>query len=54
MALQELSKEEEDLLLVQFKKEDQKMGDQTFFEHNRQLLDEMEALLNAEVMPPQN
>ena len=54
MALQELSKEEEDLLLVQFKKEDQKMGDQTFFEHNRQLLDEMEALLNAEVIPPQN
>jgi len=47
MAEQEISKEEEDLLLVQFKKEDQKMGGQTFYEQNRKLLDEMEALLNS-------
>jgi hemerythrin-like domain-containing protein len=48
MAEKELSKEEEDLLLVQFKKEDQKMGDQTFYDQNRKLLDEMETLLNSE------
>jgi len=48
MAEEELSKEEEDILSVQFKKEDQKMGAQTFYEQNRKLLDEMEALLNGE------
>lgn len=48
MAEQEISKEEDALLLVQFKKEDQKMGDQTFYEQNRKLLDEMEALLGGE------
>ena len=47
MAEQEISKEEEDLLLAQFKKEDQKMGNQTFYAQNRELLDEMEALLNG-------
>ena len=47
MAEQEISKEEEDLLLVQFKKEDQKMGGQTFYGQNRKLLDEMEALLSS-------
>ena len=45
MAEKELSKEEEDILLMQFKKEDEKMGDQPFFEQNRQRVDEMEALL---------
>jgi hemerythrin-like domain-containing protein len=48
MAEEEFSKEEEDILAVQFKKEDQKMGAQTFYEQNRILLDEMEALLNSE------
>jgi hemerythrin-like domain-containing protein len=48
MAEEELSKEEEDILAVQFKKEDQKMGAQTFYEQKRKLLDEMEALLNSE------
>jgi hypothetical protein len=48
MAEEELSKEEEDILSVQFKKEDQKMGAQTFYEQNRKLLDEMKALLNGE------
>ena len=48
MVEKELSKEEEDILLVQFKKEDQKMGDQTFYEQNCKLLDEMEALLNSQ------
>jgi len=48
MAEKEISKEEEDILLVQFKKEDQKMGDQTFYDQNRILLDEMETLLNSE------
>ena len=48
MAEKEISKEEEDILLIQFKKEDQKMGDQTFYEHNCKLLDEMEALLDNE------
>jgi hemerythrin-like domain-containing protein len=48
MAEQEISKQEDDLLLIQFKKEDQKMGDQTFYEQNRKLLDEMEALLGGE------
>jgi hypothetical protein len=48
MAEEELSKEEEDILAVQFKKEDQKMGAQTFYEQKRKLLDEMEALLDSE------
>lgn len=51
MAVQELSKEEEDLLMAQFKKEDQKMGDQKFFERNRQLVAEMEMMLAAEGTP---
>lgn len=41
----ELSKEEEDILLMQFKKEDDKMGDQAFYEQNRRRLDEMEAFV---------
>ena len=54
MAEKELSKEEEDLLLLQFRKEDQKLGEQTFNERNRRLLDEMERLLNsAEVLSPE-
>ena len=47
MANKELSIEEEDILLMQFKKEDEKMGAQTFYERNRSLLDEMKALLNV-------
>ena len=47
MAVKELSKEEEDILLMQFKKEDEKMGSQIFYEQNRKLLDEMNALLNV-------
>lgn len=45
LAEKELSKEEEDILLLQFKKEDEKLGDQNIYEHNRQRIDEMEALL---------
>ena len=45
MADKELSKEEDAILLVQFKKEDEKMGAQTFYEQNRAILDEMKALL---------
>lgn len=48
MAEKELSKEDEDILSVQFKKEDQKAGDRTFYEQNRKLLGEMETLLNSE------
>jgi hemerythrin-like domain-containing protein len=47
MVEKELSKEEKDTLLLQFKKEDQKMGEQAFNEQNRKLLDEMERLLNS-------
>ena len=48
MAEKELSKEEEDLLSVQFKKEDQKMGGQSFYEQHRKLLEEMKVLLTAD------
>ncbi len=48
MVEKELSKEEQDLLLMQFKKEDDKMGGQAFVEKNRQLLAEMEAILKGE------
>ena len=48
MAEEELSKKEENILSVQFKKENQKMGAQTFYEQNGKLLDEMEALLDSE------
>jgi hemerythrin-like domain-containing protein len=48
MAEKELSKEEVDILLVQFKKEDEKTGGATFYEKNCKLLDEMDALLNGE------
>ncbi len=44
----ELSKEEQELLLMQFKKEDEKTGGQTFYEQNRKLLAEMKAYLNYE------
>ena len=47
MADKELSKEEEDILLVQFKQEDDKMGGQKFYEQNRALLDEMKTLLEG-------
>jgi hemerythrin-like domain-containing protein len=47
MADKELSKEEQDILLMQFKQEDEKMGAQTFAEKNRSLLDQMEAILNG-------
>ena len=46
MAEKELSKEEDDILSVQFKKEDQKMGGQSFYAQHCKLLEEMEALLN--------
>ena len=46
MAAQELSKEEEEILLKQFKKEDEKMGGQKFYDKCRNLIDEMDALLN--------
>ena len=53
MAEKELSEEEKDLLLVQFKKEDQKMSDRTYFDQNRLLVAEIEALLDAEGTPSQ-
>jgi hemerythrin-like domain-containing protein len=46
MAEKELSKEEEEILLMQFKKEDEKMGAQKFYDNCRNLIDEMDALLN--------
>jgi len=46
MALKELSKEEEEILMKQFKKEGEKMGDQKFYDKCRNLIDEMDALLN--------
>jgi hemerythrin-like domain-containing protein len=46
MADKEISKEEEDILLVQFKKEDEKMGGQAFYEKNCRLIAEMQALLD--------
>jgi hypothetical protein len=46
MAVKELSKEEEEILVKQFKKEDGKMGDQKFYNKCRDLIDEMDALLN--------
>ena len=50
MAEKELSKEEEDLLSVQFKKEDQKMGGQSFYEQHRKLLEEMKAMLGNDAV----
>ncbi|MCK4984930.1 MAG: hemerythrin domain-containing protein [Desulfobacterales bacterium] len=47
MAAQELSKEEEEILLKQFKKENEKMGGQKFYDKCRNLIDEMGALLNS-------
>ena len=46
MAVKELSKEEEEILMKQFKKEDEKMGDQKFYDKCRNLIDEMDVLLN--------
>ena len=46
MAVKELSKEEEEILVKQFKKEDGKMGDQKFYNKCRNLIDEMDALLD--------
>jgi hemerythrin-like domain-containing protein len=46
MAAQELSKEEEEILFKQFKKEDEKMGGQKFYDKCRNLIDEMDVLLN--------
>lgn len=48
MVEKELSREEEDILLMQFNKEDEKMGDQSFYDQNRQRVDEMEADLRRE------
>ena len=41
----EISKEEEDILLVQFNKEDKKMGGQNFYDQNSQRVTEMAAYL---------
>jgi hemerythrin-like domain-containing protein len=46
MAVNELSKEEDEILMKQFKKEDEKMGDQKFYNKCHNLIDEMDALLN--------
>lgn len=47
MAEQELSLEEMDILLVQFKKEDEKAGGQDFYDQNRQRVDEMAICLRT-------
>jgi hemerythrin-like domain-containing protein len=46
MTEKELSKEEEEILLTQFKKEDEKMGGQKFYDNCRNRVTEMNALLN--------
>lgn len=46
MAVKELSKEEEEILMKQFKKEGEKLGDQKFYNKCDKLIDEMDALLN--------
>lgn len=48
MVAKEISKEEEDILLMQFRKEDEKMGDQNVYDQNRQRIEQMEAYLRDE------